>query len=212
MRALALAFALAFALAGCTTWEDLPEGSTGENASVPVDATPSATPTPAPIPKPTPTPKPEAWPREGSLVRMSYHAVSGANESFGNLTWTYRAGAWQGACVETWKNGRATGTLRVAVTAPPLTDTRSPPAVGLPMTGAYVDLGCRVTSEGRLVFDGAKGAAYHASAPSEVRDKLVMDTAWRQDSGLVVSWARGVRGAGSSGALVETDAPARVGT
>lgn len=194
----------------------------------PVTTAPTPAPTPPPpSPSPTPTsPTPaQAWPHEGSFVKYSTDSGASAPDgswwqrSFTNVTWTYTNGDWHGVCdgTRTDHYGEQVNvtTLHATYSAShpphwPITDTRSPPAVGEPVTGWSVDE-CNINKlDYDLLYHGPSTEnglpTFTAVSPQDGVPREY-STEWRQGSGLVVTWMWQHHYSHEAGRLTATDAP-----
>lgn len=196
--------------------------------------TPAPTPAPAPAPAPTPAPTPVAWPVEGSYVRYAVEGGQSIPSTFTNASrvvasWVYRDGDWRGSCEGTyahdWNDADQpdrTGTLSrtYRASAPPhwpLFDTKTPGAAGSPVT-AWVLSDCDIVTE-NLVYEtvgrtqGIRNGqlvttdAHFAVEPADASGYSDHRTAWDTDTGLVLWWQIQHSKSGTTGRLLDTDAP-----
>lgn len=143
-------------------------------------------------------------------------------------TWTYRDGDWHGTCEGTsehdwdewmeeelgYNDTTTTFARTFSASDPPhwpLFNTRNPPAESDDVE-VWLMWDCRITSE-TMVYTGVvdhdrAGRAHRADDTQEAEENYSDFTAfWDTDTGLVLSWGWGRRHSGTSGEVMETDAP-----
>jgi hypothetical protein len=140
---------------------------------------------------------------------------------YANATWTYHDGDWTGSCSQqddswwqsndTWYN--TTTTFAYSPQHPPHWppfDTKSPPAVGQNLTTWFLS-GCAIQSSTNMYNGTGTASTTVNGAPTTVPTFTAVEyptyapysfsSAWRQDSGLVLSWAIAEENSGGDGKL-----------
>jgi hypothetical protein len=170
------------------------------------------------------------WPQNGSYVKYELSVNHTVPEKFTNLsaaevTWVYRGGEWANACEASYDRVEEDGSTRsgsfsraVSNTLPrqgPLFDARDVEP-GDRVAGWHM-WGCRSDNE-RLKVDALKTlnitlgdtpprSVTAWTAHADGRDDRTLQTAWDDETGIVLSWDLQYARSTTSGRLIGTDAP-----